>query len=302
MKQKESFSNDIQDKLFRHKTSFFVRLAIFGFIDILILIYFISPFSKVNGFSLEGNYYYEKNEVLQILGLNNNTYLFDVDKKHCEELIIKHPLFDESCKIKITPFNLSLSLEEIALTYKDKNNNVYLSNDALLDDNLKNNLLVNEKIKLEMNNIPILLLDNTKYEVNNLLKKLSLAICGYYNAKIDYLDYRLSSEGINGDFYLYFPINDIIKEKYFNGKDGNFAFVIDASSVKFYLNKNETLKDLAKYIIKFYHDLNDDVITRVNIEKATLKEEKILDNDLSIRYFRLKYSYENKKITILALE
>ncbi len=304
------FYEKMIEKVSKRKLHFFIRLSLVGILVLTILTYFLTPFSKVNNYELEGTYFYQKNEVLSIASLNKSTYLFNIDEKRSERLLSEHPLLDNA-QLSINPFKLKINVKEIAPIFKT-NENVYMNNFNTsnkyntLDNSLLGNDLVKDKLENEISLVPYLLnetvINNDENKtILSCFSSLSLAICGYNNEAIDYLDFRFHEDALNGDFYLYFPINDNIKNKFFNNQEGNLVFILDAASVNFHIVKtHDNLKSLATYIIRFLHELLNGDISKQNINEATLVKEEIKGKEILTRSFYLftkdgKFQIEAKK-------
>lgn len=82
-----------------NKLKVFILGILSGFV-IVVLMYFLSDFSKVKGIKIEGNYFLSKDEVLELSGLNmNSRYLLIFDSMI--ESKIKTSPFVESAKINV---------------------------------------------------------------------------------------------------------------------------------------------------------------------------------------------------------
>lgn len=290
------FYEKMIEKVSKRKLHFFLRLSLVGILALAILTYFLTPFSKVNNYELEGTYFYQKEEILSLAALKKSTYLFNVDEKRTERLLSEHPLLNNA-KLEINPFKLKIEVDELAPVYKT-NEYIYMNNNQILDNSLFGNILIKDKLEKETSLIPYLLnktiLENDNPGILNCLKSLSLAICGYNLQSMNYIDFRFQENLINGDYYLYFPINDNIKNKFFNDQEGSLVFIIDASCVNFHLVKmHDNLKSFASYIVRFLHELLNGDVTNQNINKATLVKEEINNKEIYTRSFYL-YTKDGK--------
>ncbi len=288
------FYEKMIEKISKRKIHFFIRLCLVGILALTVLAYFLTPFSKVSNYELNGTYYYQDNEILSIASLKKSTYLFNIDEKRSERLLSNHPLLDNA-KLTITPFKLKIDVQELALIYRT-NEFIYMNNfDHLdLDDSLFENNFVKDKLESEKSLIPYLLdetvINNDENKaILSCLSSLSLAICGYNHEAMDYIDFRFREDHLNGDFYLYFPIKDnIIKQKFFNNQEGNFVFILDASNINSHIVKaQDNLRSLSSYIVLFLREsLNGDISAK-NINEAKLDKEMIKGKEILTRSFYL---------------
>lgn len=298
MKEQDSFSDKVIEKISKRKISFFYRLVTVGVVYLLILLYFLTPFSKAECLQLDGTFFYSEKEILNIMGINDDTFLFNFDKKRSEELLNNHPLIAKS-NIDVSPFSLKVDVEEIAVCYKDSSENIYLNDNKVLSDNLRENILVKDKLNSEILKIPYLLNSQKDY-VLDLLIDLSLNICANMNKKIEYFDYSNEKDELNGDFCLYFLPNEAMKKKHFKNNDGVYCFRISASYVLDFKKKyDDSLKYFSKYLVKFYDDLLNDKYLLQNISK--MEDIRILNKDLKVISFQM--STDNfKNLTAMKIE
>lgn len=298
MKEQDSFSDKVIEKISKRKISFFYRLVTVGVVYLLILLYFLTPFSKAECLQLDGAFFYSEKEILNIMGINDDTFLFNFDKKRSEELLNNHPLIAKS-NIDVSPFSLIVDVEEIAACYKDSSETIYLNDNKVLSDDLRENILIKDKLNSEILKIPYLLNSQKDY-VLDLLIDLSLNICANMNKKIEYFDYSNEKDELNGDFCLYFLPNEAMKAKHFENYDGVYCFRISASYVLDFKKKyDDSLKYFSKYLVKFYDDLLNDKILLQNISKK--EDIKILNKDLKVISFQM--STDNfKNLTAMKIE
>lgn len=309
MSTHDLFMNKMNDKISQRKTAFVLRIFIVAIIVLLVLVYFILPFSRINNYTLEGTYFYTKEEILNICELSKSTYLFNINKEKVLASLNNYPLFNDESSVTITPFSYKVKVKEIA-PILNINNQIYLNDQTYLSDELKNNLLVKDKIAFEIDKIPTLINEESKFtalkaeytSLNNCLNEFVLSLCGYQSMNIAYLKLEEITSEPNVNIKLYFAINDSIKEKYFANQQGYYVFYLDASTINYSLKKIN-LKKFSASILKVYNDfLSDSVVNKSNIESASLTNEIIDNQEVATRTFKINISIEKSTVEILAIK
>ncbi len=296
MKEIYDFKDHILEIKAKQKIKFFVRLLIVGIFLFLITLYFLLPFSKVECFSLKGNYYFSQDEVLNAMGLKRKSFIMDLDKKKIYDRMENHALIND-VKIKTTFFSLEINIKEKALVYK-ANDTYYFDDFTTLNDNIANNLLYKDVLIREKENIPTILNEVIQEDKINLqlMNKITLGICGYENVKIDYVKYEAKNDGSSSyNYYICFRINDeqIINKYFDNSKNAYFAFNFDASNINYYI-KYKGLKYFANSVVKFYNELLNNLIGSNNVNASYYEE----CSNYTYRKFDLEFNTKKNELQV----
>ena len=146
------------EKAQKRTRNFFIRLICVAFSTVVLLSYFALPISKVKSCNIEGNYYLSREDVLDIIGVNDNTFLFEINKKNADEYLSNHPLVNEA-KISHSFFHLNIEIDEISPSVRDFENNVYLKNGQAIDLEKYKNIITDDIIE----QLPYILSSNDSY-------------------------------------------------------------------------------------------------------------------------------------------
>ena len=277
MEEKKEFREAALDRYSRYKSNFFIRLIIVGISILTILIYFLAPFSKVESIKLNGNYYLNEDQIIDIMMLEKKTYLFDVDKDKEYELLNNHPLIKES-KIDLSLFSFNVDIVEISPCVKDSEF-IYLKDGTIFD----NALINHSEITLEIiENLPLILQDNESYYSNHddkryILYELALLFSSKTQLNLDYVDFEEKDN--NSYFNFYFEVNDEYKDKVLSGKEGYIKFMFDASCISSY-NKDDALYLVVDEFNKNYNDL----FINQKMENGTVIEKNIETINKTLTY------------------
>lgn len=121
-------------KLIRHLT------ILVGFFAVLILVtlYFLSPFSKVNEIYVSGNRQLTENEVRQVTGLDNTDFIVTVNNQKIKNKLEKQELIKKATVEKKGLQNLKINISEYqTVGYVEKKGMYYdiLESGKILNDN-----------------------------------------------------------------------------------------------------------------------------------------------------------------------
>lgn len=161
------------------------RLIVVLLVWLIILIYFVTPFSKIN-IKINGNVYYSKEEIMNMAYINKNGYWWLLDKEKAIKVLESYEYIN-NVEITKSPFGTKVEIDEI-YPIGIKNNKYILDNGNFIDVNEYPN---NSKITsiTSFNNIN----DEDVKEVVNKYSKVPLEIRKYfYNVDIvgDSNDYK----------------------------------------------------------------------------------------------------------------
>ncbi len=292
----EEFKTLVLKKNNKRKKFFFVRFLIVIFILLMVLLYFVTPLSKVSSYSLNGNYFLSEEQVLDIMFLNRNSFLYRIEPNEKEELLNEYPLIKES-KVHVSPFTMDVSIEELAPCLID-GEDVILSDGTVLDEKLYDNELMGDELKEIVKKIPKILVPlatfDQNYAIRNLLFHLSLSFVAKGKASVSYCSYTQDKNGPDGNFEFYFPISEELKDKFFE-KEGKILFLLSASCVQYCQDHIE--KGLDFLTLKLIEKI-DNLLQFQDVSKAKIEKRNLLGNEEEVMIFYVKY--EENQLTIKA--
>ena len=151
------------------KRKFITKIIVIVFMFLTFGIYLFSPLSKISDFTLTGNYFVNKIDVLKILNVSSNTSLYSVDEDEYEKALNNHPLI-KSSKVSVSVFGLKVEIEEIAPVLKTGSNDFYCNDGEIRNyDNAFTTCLMPSHYLEEIDKLPVYLNSNnhqlTKSEV-----------------------------------------------------------------------------------------------------------------------------------------
>lgn len=277
----------VTEKWNKKRFFFFIRFSIVLLLLLMILLYFLTPISRVSDYTLTGNYYLTSDEVLDILWLKRDSYLFRIDENQKEELLNEHPLIRNG-KISISPFSFSIDIDELSPCLIE-DENVLLSDRSILDEKLYQNALVGEKLKEIQKRIPRVLTPLKTFEFNTsvqkILMQLSLYLVSKENLDLDYCDYVPDENGVDGTFEFYFPCISSVKEELFNEKEGEILFLFRASCVQYHQDHySDGLSFLASNLAAKFTD----ILEIQDAQSAALEERDFFGQKKWVRIFKVE--------------
>ena len=262
------------------KRKFITKIIVIVFMFLTFGIYLFSPLSKISDFTLTGNYFVNKIDVLKILNVSSNTSLYSVDEDEYEKALNNHPLI-KSSKVSVSVFGLKVEIEEIAPVLKTGSNDFYCNDGEIRNyDNAFTTCLMPSHYLEEIDKLPVYLNSNnhqlTKSEVC-FIQDVYYTLSEEYRNKITYFDY--SDEYTYS--YFFNLTNDTLYEVVveFNSslkESENIAFALDSTAQQ-----------------NYYKDFLDN--PNINL---TLKNYQ--NGETSFEYYsilvKIEYEFGNKKI------
>lgn len=234
LKNIDEFEERIKIRKNRQKCFLSLRIIFFSLVVVFLITYFLSPLGYVKISKLEGNYYLDSKEVLQLAGLSSKSHMLSIDEKKIEKELEKSPYIKEA-SIDWTPFYLNASINEIIPIAKDKDGKEVLSNGVKYEN--YRNLFPNYMCQVEDIHLPSMLFDlpsEISGNVVRFLENLKVLDRSHFQL-LDYINITRSSDnnlfysvylktpdenylrvrttlGIMKDVYRYEVISALIKE------------------------------------------------------------------------------------------
>ena len=262
------------------KRKFITKIIVIVFMFLTFGIYLFSPLSKISDFTLTGNYFINKIDILKILNVSSNTSLYSVNEDEYENRLNNHPLI-KSSNVSVSVFGLKVEIEEIAPVLKTGSNDFYCNDGEIRNyDNAFTTCLMPSHYLEEIDKLPVYLNSNnhqlTKSEVC-FIQDVYYTLSEEYRNKITYFDYSDEYR------YSYFfnLTNDTLYEVVveFNSslkESENIAFALDSTAQQ-----------------NYYKDFLDN--PNINL---TLKNYQ--NGETSFEYYsilvKIEYEFGNKKI------
>lgn len=262
------------------KRKFITKIIVIVFMFLTFGIYLFSPLSKISDFTLTGNYFINKIDILKILNVSSNTSLYSVNEDEYEKGLNNHPLI-KSSNVSVSVFGLKVEIEEIAPVLKTGSNDFYCNDGEIRNyDNAFTTCLMPSHYLEEIDKLPVYLNSNnhqlTKSEVC-FIQDVYYTLSEEYRNKITYFDYSDEYK------YSYFfnLTNDTLYEVVveFNSslkESENIAFALDSTAQQ-----------------NYYKDFLDN--PNINL---TLKNYQ--NGETSFEYYsilvKIEYEFGNKKI------
>ena len=262
------------------KRKFITKIIVIVFMFLTFGIYLFSPLSKFSDFTLTGNYFINKIDVLKILNVSSSTSLYSVNEDEYEKRLNNHPLI-KSSNVSVSVFGLKVEIEEIAPVLKTGSNDFYCNDGEIRNyDNAFTTCLMPSHYLEEIDKLPVYLNSNnhqlTKSEVC-FIQDVYYTLSEEYRNKITYFDYSDEYK------YSYFfnLTNDTLYEVVveFNSslkESENIAFALDSTAQQ-----------------NYYKDFLDN--PNINL---TLKNYQ--NGETSFEYYsilvKIEYEFGNKKI------
>ena len=262
------------------KRKFITKIIVIVFMFLTFGFYLFSPLSKISDFTLTGNYFINKIDILKILNVSSSTSLYSVNEDEYEKGLNNHPLI-KSSNVSVSVFGLIVEIEEIAPVLKTGSNDFYCNDGEIRNyDNAFTTCLMPSHYLEEIDKLPVYLNSNnhqlTKSEVC-FIQDVYYTLSEEYRNKITYFDYSDEYK------YSYFfnLTNDTLYEVVveFNSslkESENIAFAIDSTAQQ-----------------NYYKDFLDN--PNINL---TLKNYQ--NGETSFEYYsilvKIEYEFGNKKI------
>lgn len=262
------------------KRKFITKIIVIVFMFLIFGIYLFSPLSKISDFTLTGNYFINKIDILKILNVSSSTSLYSVNEDEYEKGLNNHPLI-KSSNVSVSVFGLKVEIEEIAPVLKTGSNDFYCNDGEIRNyDNAFTTCLMPSHYLEEIDKLPVYLNSNnhqlTKSEVC-FIQDVYYTLSEEYRNKITYFDYSDEYK------YSYFfnLTNDTLYEVVveFNSslkESENIAFALDSTAQE-----------------NYYKDFLDN--PNINL---TLKNYQ--NGETSFEYYsilvKIEYEFGNKKI------
>lgn len=294
----DEFKKDVLKKYNKRRIFFLVRLSFVLLILIMLLLYFVTPISRVSSYSLTGNYYLQDEDILNILNIDRNSFLFKIDERKKEKDLSDYPLI-KSGDIDVSFFSLKINLNEISPCLKEGNKDQYkiiLKDGSIMDKSLLEDEIVGQRLKEIVSHLPFILTSLEKYSSNESISKmiLSLAInmIAKYHFYPSYCDYE-SNNGPDGYFAFYFDAKEEIKDLLFSGNDGEILFLFKASCVQYY---QDHLEDGISYLVQNFISRYEDILLSQDAKKAQKTTKNFLGEEKE--YLSFKVELDGDKLVI----
>ncbi len=284
--QINSFSDKMVDKIYKRKFYLIVRIGISVIILLLMIIYFVAPISKVANYDLKGNYYLSRDEIKEIMFLNDDSFVFSVDKKKVDELLDNHPLIKEA-NVDISLVKMKVDIVELSPTVRD-DNNYYVQDGTVLDGSLFSDSSISEKLSSIVSELPYILKDITEYNSSNLdlLLQVSLILKSKLLLDLDYCDFNEveTSGSIKSYFDMFIKVSDL---------DCDYLRLrFDAYCIKQYYQENKLLDFLENSFNKQLKNF----LKRDNLKEYDNLNMPIYGNNLLIKSFYISVNKSDSTI------
>ena len=269
------------------KNKLIAKIISFCLVLGLIVVYFLTPISKVNTSKISGNINYTPEQILQIANLSNKDSLYLISTKNIENKLKECPLIkNESVDVKLSPLGLSISLEEI-VPVLEYGNEIYMSDGNTLDLELlkSKNPLIGDHLFVEKNNL--VQLYSKPYEDKFVktrvehLSKLILSLSEEERALIDGVNYDSSTYYYS--FYYSRNENEMLKVVFDSAKKvDDLNIIISKEKIDKYLSYLDDDKTKDKFV-EFEEEING--------KKMKIKSVKIVMQTIEGElYYHVKYN------------
>lgn len=278
------FENELQNRSKKRKKVFITKLSLIGIIALLIVVYFVTPISKVYNSTIDGMIYLTSENYLSIAGISKSNSLYLISPDAIASSLKQYPLIDESSvKVSVTPMGLNIFAQEISPMFK-YNDEYYLTNGNKVDDSLLNNQ--DEFIKNYMSSYLPLSLDlvskplNDKFNLTRYVHLCNIIL----NIRKSTNTYKTMYVGYDADNYyydFYYSIDDntLLKVSFDALNSISIASkIINEDSLKIYLEKDLNGKYLYndEKIISYTDTFNN--------KEYNVKGIKVIYDATSLRY------------------
>ena len=133
------FETELQNRAKRNRKTFITKVSVIGVIALLIVVYFVTPISKVSNSTIDGMIYLSVDNYLSIAGISKSSSLYLINKDSIANALKEYPLIDESTvSVSVSPLGLNIFAQEISPMFKYEND-YYLTNGNKVDESLTNN-------------------------------------------------------------------------------------------------------------------------------------------------------------------
>ncbi len=277
MEIRTQFKEQVIEKSQKRTRNFFVRLICVAFFGAIYLSYFALPISKAKSCIINGNYYLSREQIFSIAGINESTFLFNIDVKNIDEYLNNYPLISKS-DIKCSFFNFKINIDEKSPAVKDKDDNIYLKDGTNINKEELKSVFNDDKI----NALPYILKDNDNYysfndDTRYILYELSLIFVAIYNINVDFVDFDKENK-----YFSFYIVNEKNKNEY-------VEFLFDAACVSDNYNSNSLSLMAKKFnscLSTFFDDFGSSSYAKYTFDF----------NDESYSYCK-RYVYPEKKGT-----
>ncbi len=238
------FETELQNRAKKKRKVFFTKLSVIGVIAVLIVVYFVTPISKVSNSTIDGMIYLTIDDYLQISGISKSNSLYLISKDNIENSLKEYPLIDESTvSVSISPLGLNIFAQEISPMFKYQDE-YYLTNGNKVDDTLKNS--GDEFIKNYMSTyLPLSLKLVTKPLEGKFNKTRYVHLCNLIlNLRKSKNDYQVAYVGYDEanyyyDFYYKIDDNNLLKVSFDALNSISIASkIINQASLDVYMQKD----------------------------------------------------------------
>lgn len=281
------FETELQNRAKKNKKTFITKISVIGIIALLIVVYFVTPISKVSNSTIDGMIYLSVDNYLSIAGISKSNSLYLIDKDKIANALKDYPLIDESSvNVSISPMGLNIFAQEISPMFKYENE-YYLTNGNKVDDSLINS--TDEFIKNYMTSyLPMSLSLVTKPLEGKFNKTRYIRLCNLIlNLRKSENKYQVSYVGYDEDNYyfdFYYKIDESTLLKV------SFDALNSISIASNIINQNSLEKYLEKGIDGNY---------LYNDSRIVPYEETIEDKTYSIKGIKVIYDNTNVIYNVL---
>lgn len=202
MKENLSFEEQLTKFDNLKKRKFITKIFVIIFIFLTFFVYLVSPLSTIQNFSLKGNYFISKNDILNILNVSKHYSLYLIDNQEFKNKLNDHPLI-KSSQVSVSIFGLNIEIEERSPVLKVNENEFYF-NDNTIRNKDDFTSLISDQLLEKVNNLPTYLNVNdhqlTLKEINH-LQDIYFKLSTSYQQAIKYIN--VISENQYGFFFEY---------------------------------------------------------------------------------------------------
>lgn len=169
-----TFEERLKSLKLKRKKNLIIKLSIIISVFSLLAIYFFLPLSHASNTRVSGTKYYSTNQILQIANVNKADSLYMLSEQDIKRKLDEFPLLGDDSKVKITPFGMSIEVEEYYPTFKKINDgdfDYYFNTGELVDKSLLES--TDENIgKFLVNNLENTILVDFSLDIASISKKV----------------------------------------------------------------------------------------------------------------------------------
>lgn len=199
------FQEKLVDYRKRRRRNLAIKISVVGVLLLLVILYVLTPLSRVSSYSLTGNKNITSSQVLEIAGINRSTSLLTLNASEVEKKLNDNPLISNA-KVSVDFCGLKVSFDENAPTLKKSDGTIFMTNESYSPEWLNDEVL-GETLQESINTVPLLLPTGIETSANiGYFGQIYYNISSEYRKNIKFIEFKQDEDKTNYvNYYLSIP-------------------------------------------------------------------------------------------------